>query len=569
MKRFIEEKYAMLRPDGIVMLWLGLWWLLNLVQAGFSELAHDEAYYDMFAEHLAWGYFDHPPMTALLVWAGEHLFGGELGVRFFFTLLQPIYLWILWRLVRPDDTTRRDASLFVMISASMLMLQLYGFIAVPDGPLMFSTAVFLWAFDAFAREKRGAWLMLGVAMALLAYAKYHGVLVVLFAFIPNWRLLLRPHTYAAGAVTLLLLIPHLIWQYNHDWASFAYHLSDRNRTFEPDYLPTYLLNLWVVFNPFLAPLYIKAIAKNRPTTPLERALKWTPVAFFFFFLASLAKGDIQPQWLIVIAFGLISTLLAYARHHERTRRYIMRVGWVTLALLALVRIEMIFNPLGIRFEVFDNHATFDAIAHVADGRPVIFHGKYSTAAKYHFYTREEAFCEPDIFYRTHQWQFRDDDDRFAGREVVLESWPEPTDSASVVQSIDLANGKNFTWRVDPCFRPVRRVDVKILSPMDEAVSPGEELTLELELHNPYDYEITVGEDYRLTAIWKSGRFFVREYPLAPYLTLPPHGSARCTIHTTVYEELAGHDFKLGFTLRRPGYTHWFNGKPISVKVTEK
>ena len=118
----LTKRYARLCPDALVALWLGVWWVANLVQAGFSELANDEAYYHMFAEHLAWGYFDHPPVTALLVWAGEHLFGGELGVRFFFTVLQPLYLWVLWRLVRPSDATRRDAALYVMIAAATLML---------------------------------------------------------------------------------------------------------------------------------------------------------------------------------------------------------------------------------------------------------------------------------------------------------------------------------------------------------------------------------------------------------------------------------------------------------------
>ena len=80
----IRKTYAALRPDTLVMLWLGIWWCANLLEAGFTELANDEAYYHLFAERLAWGYFDHPPMTALLVWLGEHLFGGELGVRFSF-----------------------------------------------------------------------------------------------------------------------------------------------------------------------------------------------------------------------------------------------------------------------------------------------------------------------------------------------------------------------------------------------------------------------------------------------------------------------------------------------------
>lgn len=61
------------------------------------------------------------------------------------------------------------------------MLQLYGFIAVPDGPLMMTTALFLLTFKWFSENRRCAWLWMGVAMALMAYSKYHGALVVLFA----------------------------------------------------------------------------------------------------------------------------------------------------------------------------------------------------------------------------------------------------------------------------------------------------------------------------------------------------------------------------------------------------
>ena len=362
MEASFKKSYASLGADRLVLLWLGVWWIANLVQAGFTELANDEAYYHMFAERLAWGYFDHPPVTALLVWAGERLFGGELGVRFFFTVLQPLYLWILWRLVRPADADRRDAALFTVVSASTLMLQLYGFIAVPDGPLMFTTALFLLTFKWFSENRRRAWLWMGIAMALMAYSKYHGALVVLFALAANPRQLLRPALYSSGAVALLLLVPHLVWQYEHDWASFAYHLSGRNSVFRPGYVVEFLANMLVVFNPFFVPLYVQAWRKVKPQTPVGRALKLLPVAFIVFFMLSSLRGYVQPQWVIVSCFGLVCVLFAYARRHPRTRRYVMRAGGVTVGLIVLVRLVMIFNPLGIRFEVFNNPESCAAIA---------------------------------------------------------------------------------------------------------------------------------------------------------------------------------------------------------------
>ena len=569
MKESLKRSFASLGADGLVALWLGVWWCANLIEAGCTELANDEAYYHMFAQWLAWGYFDHPPVTALLVWLGERLFGGELGVRFFFTVLHPLYLWALWRLVRPADAVRRDATLFVMLSASTLLLQLYGFIAVPDGPLLASSAVFLWTFRNFSEGRRLAWLWMGAAIALMAYSKYHGALVLLFALAANPRLFARPALYASGAVAAVLLVPHLVWQYHHDWASFVYHLSARNSVFRPGYVVEFLANMLVVFNPFLVPIYVQAWRKTRPQSAVGRALKLLPAAFIGFFLLSSLRGYVQPQWVIVSVFGLIYVAFAYVRCHPRTRRYAMAAGGATLLLVAAVRVEMIFNPLGLRFEVFDNSESYGAIAAEAQGRPVVFRHGYAVAAKYAFYTGGEAYCQPNIRYRTHQWQFRDDDSRFAGREVLVECPPPGiADTTGRVRTVRLANGRSFTWFVDPDFRPVRKVGVTI-GGMPRRVAAGDTLRLRLRFSNPYDYAIRVGmepQGVRLSMLWKHGRFRVEEFPLEDRFTIPAGGEVSHEVIFPVPQRLSGAQFEAGFALCREGYTNWFNGKPVRTEV---
>lgn len=569
MKESLKRSFASLGADGLVALWLGVWWCANLIEAGCTELANDEAYYHMFAQRLAWGYFDHPPVTALLVWLGERFFGGELGVRFFFTVLQPLYLWALWRLVRPADAVRRDATLFVMLSASTLLLQLYGFIAVPDGPLLASSAVFLWTFRNFSEGRRLAWLWMGAAIALMAYSKYHGALVLLFALAANPRLFARPALYASGAVAAVLLVPHLVWQYHHDWASFIYHLSARNSVFRPGYVVEFLANMLVVFNPFLVPIYVQAWRKTRPQSAVGRAMKLLPAAFIGFFLLSSLRGYVQPQWVIVSVFGLIYVAFAYVRRHPRTRRYAMAAGGATLLLVAAVRVEMIFNPLGLRFEVFDNSESYGAIAAEAQGRPVVFRHGYAVAAKYAFYTGGEAYCQPNIRYRTHQWQFRDDDSRFAGREVLVECPPPGiADTTGRVRTVRLANGRSFTWFVDPDFRPVRKVGVTI-GGMPRRVAAGDTLRLRLRFSNPYDYAIRVGmepQGVRLSMLWKHGRFRVEEFPLEDRFTIPAGGEVSHEVIFPVPQRLSGAQFEAGFALCREGYTNWFNGKPVRTEV---
>ena len=562
----LRTRYRSLGPDGVVAFWLGLWWLLNLVQAGCTELANDEAYYHMFAERLSWGYFDHPPMTALLVWLGERLFGvTELGVRFFFTLLQPLYLFLFWRLIRPEAPSRRDATLYVMLSAATLMLQLYGFIAVPDGPLMFTTALYLLFFKRFNEGSRGAWLWLGVAMAAMAYSKYHGALVVLFSLAVCPRMLLRPRFYLGCMVALLLFVPHLLWQYDNDWASFAYHLSGRNRAFRLSYVVEYLLNILVVFNPLFVPLYIKSWRAVKPSDAVGRALRWMPPMFIGFFLLTTLRGYVQPQWVIAATFGILYVTFLYARRHPRTRRYLMRAGAVTLALIALVRLEMLFNPLGLRFEVFDNGESYGRIAELADGRPVIFRGSYARAAKYGFYTGGEAYGQPNVYYRTSQWALRNDDDRFDGRSVLVECPASLVGNDTVFRSVALPNGSRFNYYVEEEFHPVRRVDIATEG-IPERALPGDTLRLALRLHNPYGRAVDIdGDSTRLVVALREGRNAM-EYATPLRLRLEAGGEARVRYDFVLPDSLAGRRFDVGFSLRRGEQAYWFNGKSHRMEV---
>src|ERR1700761_5035093 len=61
---------------------------LRLVSAAYTPLTFDEAYYWTWSKHLAFGYYDHPPMVAVVILLGTLLGGDtELGVRMFSILL--------------------------------------------------------------------------------------------------------------------------------------------------------------------------------------------------------------------------------------------------------------------------------------------------------------------------------------------------------------------------------------------------------------------------------------------------------------------------------------------------
>ena len=59
---------------------LTIWVILNLLTAHFCPLDPDETYYWMYAQHLDWGYYDHPPAVALLIGLGKDILPGGAGV---------------------------------------------------------------------------------------------------------------------------------------------------------------------------------------------------------------------------------------------------------------------------------------------------------------------------------------------------------------------------------------------------------------------------------------------------------------------------------------------------------
>src|ERR1043165_796181 len=206
------------------LLFYSAWLVLTLAQSASTELIADEAYYWVYSKFPAWGYFDHPPMIAVLIKAGYAIFHNEFGVRLICALLSTFTIVITESL-----TERKNPFLFYAIVLSIGVLQVAGFFAVPDTPLLFFTALFFYVYRSFIQNTN--WkntFLLAHVMTLLFYTKYHGLLIVVFTVLSNIKLLLRWQLWFVAFIGLLLYSPHLYWQWLHDWISFRYHLFESN-----------------------------------------------------------------------------------------------------------------------------------------------------------------------------------------------------------------------------------------------------------------------------------------------------------------------------------------------------
>ncbi|MDF2191004.1 glycosyltransferase family 39 protein [Paraflavitalea sp. CAU 1676] len=396
------------------------WCVLNLIQAGFTELFDDEAYYWVYTQFPDWGYFDHPPMVALLIKAGYAIFHNELGVRFFIVLLNTATIFITQQLL-----AKKDPYLFYAIVCSIAIVQIGGIIAVPDIPLLFFVALYFWIYKRFLEYMNLWWtLLLGISVALMMYSKYHGVLIVLATLASNPKLFTRYQTYLVTLIALLAFTPHLYWQYTHGFPSVQFHLFERVApSYHTKYTIEYLVGQVAMAGPLMGWLLMKSALDYKPQEALERALKFTLITFYGFFLLSSFRGRVEANWTVPAFIALIVLSHQFLVKQFAWQTWLYKSLPITLGLILLARIYMlpvVPRASWIRKDEFHNNKDWvNEIRDRAQGLPVVFIGTYQKASKYWFYSQRPALSMNNIEYRRNNYNYWPIEDSLIGRRVMV------------------------------------------------------------------------------------------------------------------------------------------------------
>lgn len=393
--------------------------LINLLQAFSTELIFDEAYYWYYAQNPSWGYFDHPPMVAWMIWLGTRMLDNELGVRLASCILGVGTILLLWSLTEHPDKKTYVREFFVWV-LSITLLQAYGFLSLPDTPLLFFTALFLWFYKRFLTHPGpGIALLLGITMAALMYSKYHAALVILFVLFSNLGLLKNRYAWLALAVSLLCYLPHLNWLYQNDFVSLKFHLFERpNQPYDfTKFTLGFFLNMIALFG-LTFPWVYWTVFKFRPREPFEKALKYLALGVLLFFLISSFQRRIQTQWLIVICIPIAIMVARSLMESASLRKWIWRMGLANILVLLWLRTGLVYEPLfpG-TFESHGNKVWVGNLQKVADGNPVIFENSYRLASMYGYYSREPAIALNNAYYRKNQFSIDGSEALVQGKKI--------------------------------------------------------------------------------------------------------------------------------------------------------
>ncbi|MFM1794054.1 MAG: hypothetical protein RL642_439 [Bacteroidota bacterium] len=396
------------------------WLLAALVQAKTTELFDDEAYYWVYAQFLDWGYFDHPPMIALLIKLGSSLFSGELGVRFVVVLIGALTIYLIEKLTHPHNL-----KLFYAIVLNIAVLQIGGIIAVPDIPLLFFTALFFLVYKSYTETPN--WhntFCLSMVIALLLYSKYHGILIIIATLCSNISVLKQSKTWVVIVLSLCLFLPHVIWQVQHGMPSLNYHLFERvSPPYSFSFTTDYLVGQLLIAGPLLGWLMIWSAFKYKVEDQTQKAMKWSMVIVYLIFLLSSFKSRTEANWTVSLLVPIIVLAYHYLESNERLNQWVFRVLPVSFVLILLVRIFMALDEPVIKNlpkdEFHYNHEWTNTIKQKANGLPVVFTNSYQRASKYWFYTGDTSFSLNTYRYRRSNYNFWHLENRLQDKNVFL------------------------------------------------------------------------------------------------------------------------------------------------------
>jgi 4-amino-4-deoxy-L-arabinose transferase-like glycosyltransferase len=294
--------------------------IMRLVLGGMTGLGDDEAYYWDWSRNLQLSYFDHPGMIAWIIKASSSIFGDTAFAVRLPAIICNTGATLFLFLLAVDMFNLRVGLYAALLHTVIPIFALGGMMAVPDAPMGLFWAFMAWLgwkiaskvsggtfLGAEDRVSAGLWILMGLAISLGFLSKYTTVLVagsiLLYFFFDSG---LRRVLVSTGFGTAILIamagtLPVIIWNGQHEWGSFAFHLHDR-QTGGGGASLTRWLQFWIsqagYFTPvvLLLNLFALVISLLRSADARFRYMLWLSFPTLLLFTVQALFAEFKPHW---------------------------------------------------------------------------------------------------------------------------------------------------------------------------------------------------------------------------------------------------------------------------------
>ncbi|WP_159008841.1 glycosyltransferase family 39 protein [Bradyrhizobium sp. S69] len=309
--------------------------VLRLVAAALTPLTFDEAYYWMWSKHLAGGYYDHPPMVAVVIRLGTLIAGdSEFGVRLVSILLALPMSWAVYRSAAILFGGERIATTAAILLNVTMMASVGTIIVTPDAPLLVAASFVMFFLAKVLETGRGAWwLAVGAAVGAALLSKYTAMffgpaILIWLVVVPKLRRwLLSPWPYLGGFAALAIFAPVILWNADHHWVSFIKQLGRaRIEGFRPAFIAELIPTQIAFATPLvwlLGAMGLYALLRRNSGALAARALIsatfWT-IALYFVWHSLHAR--VEANWFAPVypAFAIAAAVAAHVVPWDARRK---------------------------------------------------------------------------------------------------------------------------------------------------------------------------------------------------------------------------------------------------------
>lgn len=337
------------RPTSVGLIVIALT-LPRIVFAARYGLIGDDAYYALWSLYPGFGYYDHSPGIAWIVWLGRAIFGeGPWAVRSLSVLSTFVTCAALYRiaLVTLDDA-RIGAVAAIAYSVTLAAVITFT-VATPDAPSTMFWALAVLAIAEFVRGRNpNWWLAAGLFAGLGLLSKYNvvflgaGILLYLatsrerIAWLRLWQV------WAGGAIAVLCFAPVIWIDSARDWASFRFQLGRSTldeAMFRPDEFLRFLIETAIQMLPALFVFVVIGTVLFFGRRAKGLALPVLTIApMMAYFLVHGLYGRVNPNWIAPV-YPFMALIGAWAVINVRPN-----ARWLRWPLDAL---KVLHLPLGV------------------------------------------------------------------------------------------------------------------------------------------------------------------------------------------------------------------------------
>lgn len=197
-----------------------------LIYSGMIGFSPDEAQYWTWSQQLDFGYYSKPPGIAWQIALGTFLFGNtEFGVRFGSLVIGFVLPLVVYELAKACSLKPATCFWAAVVMAFSPVGFLASFLAITDGGMVLSWAIAsLLVCKALKDDRPLPYYQIGLAVLFGVLFKWPSYLFWIFVLALGLlhRRYLSWHLLGGIAVSLLGLLPSLMWNSRHDYATFRH-----------------------------------------------------------------------------------------------------------------------------------------------------------------------------------------------------------------------------------------------------------------------------------------------------------------------------------------------------------